>query len=42
MYDELNGESTLIEDINISDDKIIIKFIIIINYMDYIVDKKAL
>jgi len=42
MYDELNVESTTIEHINITDDKIIIKVKIIGNYMDYIVDKTTL
>lgn len=39
MFDELNVKSTDISDINITDDKYIIKVKLVSKYMDYIVDK---
>lgn len=39
MFDELNVKSTDIIDINITDDKYIIKVKLVSKYMDYVVDK---
>ena len=42
MYDELNVKDTIIKDIQINDNNVIIKVDIISRYMDYVVDKKTL
>lgn len=39
VYNELNVKTTEIEDINILDDKIVIKVLLISRYMDYLVNK---
>ena len=42
MYDELNVKSTNIESVNITNDKIIINVLLVVRYMDYLVNKDTL